>query len=94
AVLARHHGIPFVVAAPWSTVDLATPDGAAIRIEDRGGDEVTVVGGVRQAPRGTPAANPAFDVTPAGLVHALVTERGVVTRPSRTKLARLASPRR
>lgn len=88
AVLARHHGIPFVVAAPWSTVDLATPDGAAIRIEDRGPDEVTILGDVRVAPRRTRAANPAFDVTPAELVHALVTERGVVTRPTAAKLAR------
>ena len=88
AVLARHHGIPFVVAAPWSTVDLATPDGAAIRVEERPADEVTEVGGVRLAPKGTSAANPAFDVTPAALVHALVTEHGVITRPTRTKLAR------
>jgi methylthioribose-1-phosphate isomerase len=91
AVLARHHGIPFVVAAPWSTVDRATPDGAAIAVEERSPAEVTDVGGMRMAPARTAAANPAFDVTPAGLVHALVTERGIVTRPSRAKLARLAS---
>lgn len=90
AVLARYHGIPFVVAAPWSTVDLATSDGGAIRIEDRAADEVVAFGGVRVAPRGTVAANPAFDVTPAPLVHALVTERGVITRPTRAKLARVA----
>jgi len=87
AVLARHHGIPFVVAAPWSTVDLATPDGAAIPVEERVADEVTHAGGVRLAPRGTRAANPAFDVTPAALVHALVTEYGVIERPTRRKLA-------
>ena len=86
AVLARHHGIPFVVAAPWSTVDLATPDGGTIRIEDRGADEVTTMGGVRVAPRTTPAANPAFDVTPAALVHAIVTERGVIHRPTAARL--------
>ena len=91
AVLARHHGIPFVVAAPWSTVDLATPDGAAIAVEERSPTEVTDIGGVRVAPARTVAANPAFDVTPAGLVHALVTERGVVTRPSRARLARVAA---
>jgi methylthioribose-1-phosphate isomerase len=91
AVLARHHGIPFVVAAPWSTVDLATPDATAIRIEDRDADEVTTLGGNRIAPRGTAAANPAFDVTPASLVHALVTERGVIVRPTRAKLARVAT---
>jgi S-methyl-5-thioribose-1-phosphate isomerase len=88
AVLARHHDIPFVVAAPWSTIDLATPDGAAIPIEDRAAREVTALGGVRTAPRGTPAANPAFDVTPAALVHALVTERGVIHEPTRSRLAR------
>ena len=90
AVLARHHGIPFVVAAPWATVDLATADGAAIRVEDRAGTEVTALAGVPIAPRGTVAANPAFDVTPAALVHALVTEHGVTTRPTRARLARLA----
>lgn len=90
AVLARRHGIPFVVAAPWSTVDLATPDGAAIRVEERAADEVTLIGGVRVAPRATPVANPAFDVTPAALVDALVTERGVIARPTRAKLARWA----
>ncbi|MFA5882847.1 MAG: S-methyl-5-thioribose-1-phosphate isomerase [Acidimicrobiia bacterium] len=90
AVLARHHGIPFVVAAPWSTVDLATTDGGAIRVEDRAATEVTEVAGVPVAPRGTAAANPAFDVTPAALVHALVTDHGVVTQPTRAKLARLA----
>lgn len=90
AVLARHHGIPFVVAAPWSTVDLATPAGTAIAVEERSPTEVTDVGGVRMAPARTSAANPAFDVTPARLVHALVTERGVITRPTRALLARLA----
>jgi methylthioribose-1-phosphate isomerase len=90
AVLARHHGIPFVVAAPWSTVDPATPDGAAIGIEERAADEVTTVAGIRVAPAGTAVANPAFDVTPAALVHAIVTERGVITRPTTAKLARAA----
>jgi methylthioribose-1-phosphate isomerase len=81
AVLARHHRIPFAVAAPVSTVDLRTPDGGSIPIEDRGPAEVTAPFGMPVAPRGTPAANPAFDVTPARLVSALVTDRGVVRAP-------------
>jgi methylthioribose-1-phosphate isomerase len=81
AVLARHHGLPFYVAAPWSTVDLATVSGADIPIEERDSDEVMVIGGQRIGPAGVAARYPAFDVTPAGLVTALVTERGVVTAP-------------
>jgi methylthioribose-1-phosphate isomerase len=81
AVLAGHHNLPFYVAAPWSTVDLETPDGAAIPIEERGGDEVLTLAGQRIAPAGVPARYPAFDVTPAALVSAIVTERGVVRRP-------------
>ena len=77
AVLASHHGVPFVVAAPMSTVDFATPDGAAIVVEHRAAQEVTAVAGVAVAPTGSGAYNPAFDVTPPGLVTALVTERGV-----------------
>ena len=91
AVLASHHGIPFHVAAPWSTVDLATPDGAAIPIEERGGDEVTLLGGQRIAPAGVPARYPAFDVTPAELVSAIVTERGVVRAPLAQGLRALAA---
>jgi methylthioribose-1-phosphate isomerase len=91
AVLAQHHGIPFVVAAPRSTIDFATPDGGAIVVEDRPEDEVLTVGGVLTAPRGSAAANPAFDVTPARLVHAIVTEHGVVAKPSRRTLEHLAS---
>ncbi len=74
ALAAAHAGIPFVVAAPESTVDQDTPDGAAIEIEERAGDEVLVVGGARMAPTGSGAWNPAFDVTPAALVTAVVTE--------------------
>jgi methylthioribose-1-phosphate isomerase len=81
ALAAARSGIPFVVAAPESTVDPATADGAAIPIEDRGDDEVVAFAGTRTAPSGAPAANPAFDVTPADLVTALVTERRVV-RPA------------
>jgi methylthioribose-1-phosphate isomerase len=78
ALAARRAGIPFVVAAPESTIDLATPDGAAIRIEERDGREVTELHGHRIAPVGTEALNPAFDVTPADLVSAIVTERRVI----------------
>ena len=81
AVLAAHHRLPFYVAAPWSTVDLATPTGADIPIEERASDEVMVIGGHRIAPVGVPARYPAFDVTPAALVTALITERGVVRAP-------------
>jgi S-methyl-5-thioribose-1-phosphate isomerase len=82
ALAAARAGIPFVVAAPESTVDAATPDGAAIEIEDRGDDEVVAYGGVPVAPDGARAMNPAFDVTPADLVTAVVTEARVV-RPAR-----------
>jgi methylthioribose-1-phosphate isomerase len=78
AVLARHHRIPFVVVAPVSTVDLATPDGAAIPVEQRPATEVTTLAGQAIAPEGTNAYNPAFDVTPPDLVTAIVTERGVI----------------
>jgi hypothetical protein len=80
AVLARHHGVPFVVAAPVSTIDLTTPGGAAITVEQRPAGEVTSLAGRPVAPAGSPAFNPAFDVTPPELITALVTERGV-TRP-------------
>ncbi|KAB2344384.1 S-methyl-5-thioribose-1-phosphate isomerase [Actinomadura rudentiformis] len=71
-------GIPFVVAAPWSTIDLATPSGADIPIEERAADEILSWGDVQTAPAGSRAFNPAFDVTPARLVSALVTETGVM----------------
>ena len=93
AVLARHHGVPFYVAAPWSTVDLATATGEDIPIEERGGDEVTLVDGRLIAPAGVPARYPAFDVTPAALVDAIVTERGVVRAPHAVGLAALAGAR-
>lgn len=82
ALAAARAGIPFVVAAPESTVDPATPDGAAIEIEDRGDEEVVAIAGHQVAPPGARAVNPAFDVTPADLVTALVTERRIV-RPAR-----------
>jgi methylthioribose-1-phosphate isomerase len=78
AVLARHHDVPFVVVAPVSTVDLGTPDGASITVEHRPPEEVTRLAGQPVAPAGTTAYNPAFDVTPAGLITAIVTEEGVI----------------
>jgi methylthioribose-1-phosphate isomerase len=78
AVLAHRHGVPFYIAAPRSTVDLATPNGAAIPIEERAEAEVTSVFGHPVAPPGTRAFNPAFDVTPAELITGIVTEEGVV----------------
>ncbi|MBT9254808.1 S-methyl-5-thioribose-1-phosphate isomerase [Phycicoccus sp. MAQZ13P-2] len=78
ALACREAGIPLLVAAPWSTVDLAMADGSEIEIEERPGEEVTMLTGVRVAPEGTPGFNPAFDVTPARLVSAVATERGVV----------------
>jgi methylthioribose-1-phosphate isomerase len=81
AVLAQRHGIPFIVCAPLSSVDLETPDGAAIPIEDRAASEVTEIRGVRIAPAGTDVRNPAFDVTPAELITAIVTEEGVIEPP-------------
>jgi methylthioribose-1-phosphate isomerase len=77
ALAARAAGIPFVVAGPTSTIDPATPDGDAIEIEERAAGEVLSFGGVTVAPAGTAVRNPAFDVTPAEYVTALVTERGV-----------------
>jgi methylthioribose-1-phosphate isomerase len=78
AVLARHHRIPFFVVAPVSTIDFATPDGAAIVIEQRPAQEVTHLAGQPVAPAGSDAFNPAFDVTPPDLITAIVTEAGVI----------------
>jgi methylthioribose-1-phosphate isomerase len=78
AVLARHHRVPFVVAAPVSTVDLNTPDGAAIPVEQRSPQEVTMMAGQLVTPAATAAYNPAFDVTPPALITAIVTEQGVL----------------
>jgi len=89
ACVAKHHAVPFYVAAPVSTVDLETPAGDAIPIEERGMDEVTDWAGRRVAAPGVPAENPAFDVTPAGLVSAIFTERGVVSPVSAETLARV-----
>ncbi len=81
AVLAARHGIPFLVCAPMSSVDLDTSDGSAIPIEDRPAEEVTVLRGVRIAPEATNVRNPAFDVTPAELITAIVTDEGALQPP-------------
>jgi methylthioribose-1-phosphate isomerase len=90
AVLAREHGIPFYVAAPISTIDLLVPDGSRIPIEERDRREVTHIGGKQMAPDGIAVRNPAFDVTPARLVTAIITERGVVKQDYRQGLKSLA----
>jgi methylthioribose-1-phosphate isomerase len=89
ALVARAHGVPFYVAAPVSTIDPATADGDAIPIEERGRDEVARLAGAQLVPDGVPVRHPAFDVTPAALVSALVTERGVVRAPDRDSIAAL-----
>jgi methylthioribose-1-phosphate isomerase len=89
AVLAHEHGVPFYVAAPISTFDLTIPSGDQIPIEERGTEEVTHLSGVRIAPD-VPAANPAFDVTPARLISAIICERGVARPPYAEALRRLA----
>jgi methylthioribose-1-phosphate isomerase len=91
ALAAAAHGIPFYVAAPLSTVDFGLQDGAAIPIEERSGEELTHADGVRLAPEGVRVRNPAFDVTPAGLIAAIVTDRGVARPPYDVSLAELRS---
>ena len=91
AVLAKEHGIPFYVAAPLSTIDLETPDGSRIPIEERNDREVTHVGASRLTPEGALIRNPAFDVTPAKYVTAIITERGVARPPYAESLASLVN---
>jgi methylthioribose-1-phosphate isomerase len=81
AVLANAHGIPFYIAAPVSTIDPNCPTGAEIPIEERSAQEVTDIGGTRMAPEGIRVRHPAFDVTPARLITAIITERGVLRAP-------------
>ncbi len=92
AVLAREHKVPFYIAAPISTLDLALPSGDAIPIEQRSSEEVTHFAGTRVAPD-VEAAHPAFDVTPARFIAAIITERGVARAPFTDSLRRLAAPR-
>lgn len=89
SVLAREHGVPFYVAAPFSTVDRSLPDGSAIPIEERAASEVTGFGDVRWAPLGVSVRNPAFDVTPARNVAAIITDRGVAFPPYEESLRKL-----
>ncbi len=89
AVLAKENGVPFYVAAPTSTIDPAIADGRAIPIEERSPDEVTSFAGVRVAPEGVAARHPAFDVTPARYVSAIVTERGILRAPFSESIAAL-----
>ena len=89
AVLAARHKIPFYIAAPVSTFDLAIPDGSHIPIEERNADEVTGHGGNRWAAHGVEVFNPAFDVTPAELITALITERGIINAPDTARVAQL-----
>ncbi len=90
AVLAKENGIPFYVAAPISTVDLECPDGDRIPIEQRNPKEVSHIAGKQMTPDGVSIENPAFDVTPAKYVAAIITERGVAREPYRESLERLA----
>ena len=90
AVLAKEHGIPFYVAAPISTVDLATSDGSKIPIEQRNRREVTHIAGKQMVPDGVQVENPAFDVTPAKYVTAIITERGIARAPYEQSLSELA----
>jgi methylthioribose-1-phosphate isomerase len=91
AVLAKEHGIPFYVAAPISTVDLACPDGSHIPIEQRNAKEVTHIAGRQMVPDGVSVENPAFDVTPANYVAAIITEKGIARAPYADSLRQLAS---
>jgi methylthioribose-1-phosphate isomerase len=90
AILAKEHEIPFYVAAPISTVDLACPDGSRIPIEQRNAKEMTHIGGKQVVPDGVEVENPAFDVTPAKYVAAIITEKGIARAPYEVSLLRLA----
>jgi len=90
AILAKEHGIPFYVAAPFSTVDLETSDGSQIPIEQRAATEVTHLAGRQIAPDNVQVENPAFDVTPAKYITAIITERGVARAPFTESLRKLA----
>jgi methylthioribose-1-phosphate isomerase len=94
AVLAAAHGIPFYVAAPTSTFDLSLDSGEQIPIEQRSADEITHGFGRPTAPAGIAVYNPAFDVTPARLIRAIITERGIIEPVSRQTIAAIAGPRR
>jgi methylthioribose-1-phosphate isomerase len=90
SILAKEHGIPFYVAAPWSTLDLATSTGDLIPIEQRAATEVTHSNGKQMTPHGVAIENPAFDVTPARYVTAIITERGVLRAPYNQSIQQMA----
>jgi len=90
AILAKEHGLPFYVAAPISTVDLACADGSGIPIEQRNAREITHIAGKQMVPDGVEVENPAFDVTPAKYVAAIITEKGIARAPYEEALRRLA----
>ena len=92
AIAARHHGVRVMVVAPASTVDMATANGDEIHIEERDGAELLSISGVRTVAEGVAAFNPVFDVTPAGLIDALVTERGVIEHPTAARMAAVFGP--
>ena len=89
AILARHFNIPFYVACPSSTVDLGTPDGSGIVIEERQADEVLFCGGHRTGPEGAKVRNPAFDVTPQALIAGFITDKGILRPPYAATPARV-----
>ncbi len=89
AVLAKAHAIPFYVAAPYSTIDMALTDGSQIVIEERDHEEVRRIGGIMTAPVGIPVFNPAFDVTTARLISAIITDKGVVSAPYQEELKKI-----
>jgi methylthioribose-1-phosphate isomerase len=89
AVLAKENGIPFYVAAPTSTIDLSLKSGEEIPIEERNPEEVTSIKGIRLAPKGVTAANPAFDITPHKYITAIITEKGIIRKPYVSRLKKL-----
>ncbi|QEP43650.1 S-methyl-5-thioribose-1-phosphate isomerase [Ectothiorhodospiraceae bacterium BW-2] len=89
AIIARHHGVKFMVVAPTSTIDMSLESGSQIPIEQRSSDELLTLAGQPMAALGAEGWNPVFDVTPAALIDAIVTEKGVVEQPNREKMARL-----
>ncbi|MEJ5230363.1 MAG: S-methyl-5-thioribose-1-phosphate isomerase, partial [Pseudothermotoga sp.] len=89
AIVAKHHNVPFYVVAPTSTIDLKTPTGKDIPIEERSADEVRRIGNTFVAPEESPVFNPAFDVTPAQLISGIITEKGIVYPPFEENLRKL-----
>ncbi|NCA98244.1 MAG: S-methyl-5-thioribose-1-phosphate isomerase [Clostridia bacterium] len=92
SILARHFNIPFYIAAPTPTIDWDCPSGHDIPIEERSGEEITMINGERIAPAGVKTYNPSFDVTPAAHISAIVTERGIVRPPFAENLAKIREP--